>query len=349
MLLRGTLPPTTTVEAPSDVGVVRRLAASAARAQGFDAIRESQLGLVATEMATNLVKHACGGAIRTILCRQQGVGGVILLSTDSGPGMADVRGNMVDGFSTAGTLGAGLGTIARASDLVDLYSALGRGTVLMSESWALPRPAAPPPAFRFGAIADAYPGEHVTGDAWIVEQSAGDVAKVMVVDGLGHGSQAERAAGEAVASFRRHTSAPVESIAAAIHADLRSTCGAALAVVSIDRRARLLRCCGVGNIAGRVFGGTTSSTLVSRFGIAGHQVRKLQAFELDWTADSLLVLHSDGVSARWELDAGGLRRHHPLVVAAIVMQDAGRRRDDATVLVIGENPDAVVGARGPSW
>jgi hypothetical protein len=45
-------------------------------------------------------------------------------------------------------------------------------------------------------------------------------------------------------------------------------------------------------------------------------------------------MHSDGVSAHWTLDAyPGLRQHDPLTIAAVLLRDFSRGRDDATVVV----------------
>ena len=49
--------------------------------------------------------------------------GVELLALDKGPGIADVARCLVDGFSTAGSPGTGLGAVARISDqLRDLFA-----------------------------------------------------------------------------------------------------------------------------------------------------------------------------------------------------------------------------------
>ena len=48
-----------------------------------------------------------------------------------------------------------------------------------------------------------------------------------------------------------------------------------------------------------------------------------------------VVLHTDGVTDRWDLAAyPGLVTHQPVVVAATLLRDAGVRRDDAGVLVV---------------
>jgi serine/threonine protein phosphatase PrpC len=64
-------------------------------------------------------------------------------------------------------------------------------------------------------------------------------------------------------------------------------------------------------------------------------MRKAQQLAYDWPERALLIMHSDGVSNRWSLDAHeGLIGRHPAVVAAVLLRDFGRGRDDATVLVV---------------
>jgi hypothetical protein len=49
----------------------------------------------------------------------------------------------------------------------------------------------------------------------------------------------------------------------------------------------------------------------------------------------VLILHSDGLSARWDLDDyAGLRRRHPALIAGVLFRDHRRLRDDASVVVV---------------
>jgi hypothetical protein len=61
------------------------------------------------------------------------------------------------------------------------------------------------------------------------------------------------------------------------------------------------------------------------------------AQQLEYSVDpgALLVMHSDGLSARWDLRRHpGLMRAHPALIAAALYRDHGRNNDDATVVVI---------------
>lgn len=328
------LPVGIAVEAEPDVADVRRLAAAAARAQGFSQAQEGRASIVATEIATNLVKYARSGRILVRLVEWDGLAGVELLATDEGPGMHDAPLRMADGYSTGGTLGGGLGAMARLSDLFDLYSVPERGTVVMARLWAGTPPGPSDRQFLVGPVAEAVAGEAVSGDAWAVEQRGTRIV-ALVADGLGHGHAAATASVAAVAAFRHHHREPPETIVAEIHTALRNTRGAAVAVAEIDRAAGRIRYCGVGNITARLLAAGRHSHLMSHYGVAGHQAPRIRAVDAAWPDGALLVMHSDGLSTKWDLAAyPGIERHHPLLAAATVMRDAVRRTDDATVLAL---------------
>lgn len=56
-----------------------------------------------------------------------------------------------------------------------------------------------------------------------------------------------------------------------------------------------------------------------------------------WDAESVLVLHSDGISSRWSLEQyPGLRDCHPALIAGVLHRDFRKGHDDSTVVVIRE-------------
>ncbi|MDI5943624.1 SpoIIE family protein phosphatase, partial [Micromonospora sp. DH15] len=120
-----------------------------------------------------------------------------------------------------------------------------------------------------------------------------------------------------------------------LHRAMTHTRGAALAVAELDGQAHLLRYAGLGNIAAAVLAeGERRRGLVSLPGIAGHQRPVVREYEYAFPAGASLVMHSDGVADRWQLDDyPSLAGRAPLVLAATVLRDAGVRRDDACVLV----------------
>jgi hypothetical protein len=236
-----------------------------------------------------------------------------------------------DGNSTTGTLGIGLGGIARQSGWTDLHSVPGKGTVLAAQVWLGDPPS--PPTWASG-LTRPLTGETVSGDAFAVREDDGRRI-LLVCDGLGHGGLAAAAALEAVRAFADAPVAPPDVLVETLHRRLSHTRGAAVAVAELDPDAGVVRYAGLGNIAGTVFGPDGKRRgMVSLPGIAGHQRRQIRAYEYPLEPDSTVLMHSDGVVDRWTpADYPGLLSHAPVVIAATVLRDAGTRRDDAGVLV----------------
>ena len=317
------------VEEPSRVGEVRRAVLARAAQLGFDEHEAGRAALLATEAGTNLVKHAGGGVI--LLATDDETGALDLLVLDRGPGLADPALAFTDGLSTTRTAGLGLGSLRRLASAFDMHSAAGHGTALLLRV-APRRPGALPP-MRVGIVAVAMPQEDVCGDLVTVHQEL-DRTICILADGLGHGVAARDAARAAVEGALGRVRAEPADIVRSAHDAARHTRGAALLVVEIDRARGVLRACGVGNIAGRVVAGAQPVHLVSTNGIVGVQLSKVQQYQYPWSETAVLVMHSDGLAQRWELDAyGGWRQRHPRLVAGLLYRDHRRGRDDVAVLV----------------
>jgi serine phosphatase RsbU (regulator of sigma subunit) len=183
-----------------------------------------------------------------------------------------------------------------------------------------------------GAICKPMAGEMRCGDGWGCELLA-DRCILVLVDGLGHGTGAAAAAELAVASVRQHRAKAPAAIVENAHNALRATRGAALAVAEVDLAQRTLRYCGVGNISATIITGDNLRHLVSYNGTAGHEARKIVEFSYPWSANALLIMHSDGLMTRWNLQAyPGLLQRHPSLIAGVLYRDFVRGRDDVTVL-----------------
>ncbi len=316
----------------SRIGEARRLAVSVGARAGLSPAESSDLGIVATEIASNAVLHAGGGELVLRLLGAPGAGGLELLCIDRGPGMADVAASSRDGHSTGGTMGTGLGAARRIAHQFDIHSVAGLGTIVLVRMWAGGGRRVPSAA-RVGGICLPVEGESRCGDAWGCV-SAGGRFMVAMADGLGHGAGAAEASAEAIRLFEACAALPAVEIVERIHAGLRSTRGAAVAVAEIDAAASRLTYVGLGNIAARIQAGGDPRSLVSHHGIAGHQARTLRAFEYPWPGEAVLIMHSDGITAHWKAESWpGLLQRDPALLAAAVYRDAKRPRDDSAVVV----------------
>jgi hypothetical protein len=124
-----------------------------------------------------------------------------------------------------------------------------------------------------------------------------------------------------------------------IHRALAPTRGAAVAIARVDVALRLVRFVGVGNIAAALYSQGTVRRMVSHNGTAGHIAPRIREFTYPWSADATVILHSDGLSAKWDLDAyPGLAASHPSLIAGVLFRDHRRGRDDAAIVVMRAAP-----------
>ncbi|MFF6783572.1 SpoIIE family protein phosphatase [Streptomyces sp. NPDC012510] len=332
-----------------------RVAAEAAAARaGLDESRAAGCALVATELATNLLKHAGGGLIllevvaRPTPGRADGAAPMVqIVAIDHGPGVHDVSGALRDGFSTTSSLGAGLGTCRRIADDFDLHSTVGRGTIALARIGARrgrrTPDRSPAPPVRAGGVNIPFAGAEFSGDAWAWVR-AEDLTTLMLADGLGHGLAAARASSAAVEQLCRAPELPPAQLLRRLEGALRDTRGAAVAVAQLDVAAGRLLFSGIGNIGARLRTGASWQPLLSRPGIVGaHRAAHLPQHEVAWQDDCLLVLHSDGLPSRW---SPGPAAHSPTldpaVIAAVIVRDASSParpvRDDTTVAVLSPSP-----------
>jgi anti-sigma regulatory factor (Ser/Thr protein kinase) len=288
--------------------------------------------IIINELTTNILKHAREG----LLFIHGGGESLDICAVDRGPGTADVNAWMRDGFSSAGTAGTGLGAVRRLASQFDIHSAPGRGTTVFARLTAA-RMDGSPQRIRAGAAWRPMSLDDVCGDACAVFE-AGEEIVCVVADGLGHGVAAAEASRTAVVAASQATTLEPARVLERMHAALKPTRGAAVAVARIHPRERELQFAGIGNISASIKHQGDSKSLVSASGIVGHQVRAYQEFRYEWRPGAMLVMHSDGLSSRWTFDpSGGLAMRHPAIIAATLERDFARERDDRCVLVVRED------------
>lgn len=315
-------------------GEARRAVQIFAEDLKLDETRCGQIALATTELATNVVKHAGRGHVLVQRVQRNGDVGVRLTGVDKGPGIADVNWALSDGNSTAGSMGTGLGAIRRISDAFEIYSKPGSGTVVVAEFWERKKPGnTHQEALEVAVVSEPIRGEEVCGDGWGVRDVAGDIL-LMVVDGLGHGVLAAEAARQAEQILAESKESSPLRIINDTHLALRATRGAAEAIAKIDTQRGLLNFVGVGNICASIVTPDSSRGLASHNGTLGGTVERLQEFTVPWNKNSILIMHSDGLTKRWDLQQyAGIWNQRASIIAALLHRDFNRNRDDVTVLV----------------
>jgi len=324
----------------SQLGEIRRFVNNLTREIGFNEVEMGRAAIVVTEAATNLLKHGKGGEllVRPIYREAGQRAGLEIMALDKGPGIFNLEQAFVDGYSTAGSLGTGLGAIARLVSNFDIYSHPKLGTALLANLRLKveTETADVVTDFETGAVCLPKPGETECGDAWAAYPNA-DGFQVMVVDGLGHGPLAAETAQTAMKVFREQPLLEPGALIQACHLAMPQTRGAALAVARINKREAKVTFAGIGNIAGYVWSANGQRNMVSHNGIVGHQIHRVQEFTYPWAADDLLVMTSDGINTHFKPEAyPGLARHQPDLIAGVLYRDFRRERDDTTAVVARE-------------
>ncbi|MBF9255437.1 SpoIIE family protein phosphatase [Pontibacter sp. 172403-2] len=311
---------------------------------GLSKNQVGKVNIIVSEMVSNLVKYTPNGGELLARCLEAEPGGLEIICLDSGPGMHDPQRMLLDGVSTAGTAGEGLGAIKRQSDMFDLYSQPGNGTVILSRVYKNGGQAADAnhtSCFEVGAVAVPMANQELSGDGWAVLDEKHN-CYVIVLDGLGHGPKAHEASQQAVQVFARSLQHDPAAILRQVHEGLRHTRGAVGLVACIDSSKQHINLCGIGNIAGKVFTAddgpliTVSKSVLSYNGTLGHNIpARLHTQALEWNNAKLLVLHSDGLKSRWAMSIyPNLHRHNPTTIAAVLYRDHSRQTDDALVVVV---------------
>lgn len=317
----------------SDIAAARRAGQRMAAAIGMDETHGGKLALLISEAATNILKHAGEGRIFLSEARRGDARGIDVVALDRGPGIGNLVHALRDGVSSVGTAGTGLGAMRRLADEFDAYAPRDKGAAFFMRLWNGPGPQTRSP-LAVGAVCIPIAGEEENGDAWAVAPLRNGVA-LMSVDGLGHGPDAALAASAAIATLAARPALAPGAQIDACHHTMRATRGAAMAVAQIDFGVDQIRFAGIGNISACIIDGEVRKQMVSHNGIVGHNLRKVQEFVHPCPPGALIVLHSDGIGTGWDL-AGypGLASCNPALVAAVLLRDFGRARDDASVLVM---------------
>ena len=186
---------------------------------------------------------------------------------------------------------------------------------------------------RFGIVYRPKSGHNISGDAYLIKEGE-KTTLVCLVDGLGSGKAAAEAAQAAIRCVEVSSTLPLSDIMAKCHQALRGTRGAVMALLRVSFAESTITFVGVGNIGIRVRS-TALIKPISRNGIVGYRLPRLQEFTYPYTPGDLFVLHTDGISGRFTLD-GALwteGAQDVQTLADAIAQNFGKENDDVTVLV----------------
>jgi serine/threonine-protein kinase RsbT len=102
---------------------------------GMSLLNQTKLITAASELVRNMLKYANGGVVLIEVVTKGRDNGVRLTFKDNGPGIADIKLAMKDGFSTGKSLGVGLPGARRLVNEFDIKSIVGEGTTVTIIKW----------------------------------------------------------------------------------------------------------------------------------------------------------------------------------------------------------------------
>lgn len=190
-------------------------------------------------------------------------------------------------------------------------------------------------AFEWGAATLPLAGERECGDQYVVE-TFDQGGMVALIDALGHGPEAARAADAAAQALAGNPREDPVTLMQRCHAALRGTRGAAISIGVVDAIRRTLTWVGVGNVEGTLISADPHAApqvreLFMYGGVVGDRLPPLSASVLPTAPGDTLILTTDGVgNFRQGLRPDGAQ---PRELASRILDRFAKRTDDAAVVV----------------
>jgi serine/threonine-protein kinase RsbT len=123
------------INSDQDIVSARQKGRGMANELGFSSGDATLIATAISELARNIVSYAGKGQIILKVVNGLNRQGIAVIASDDGPGIADIRQALRDGFSTSGSLGLGLPGVRRLMDEFDITSQPGRGTIVAVKKW----------------------------------------------------------------------------------------------------------------------------------------------------------------------------------------------------------------------
>ncbi|WP_144513679.1 anti-sigma regulatory factor [Bacillus sp. FJAT-22090] len=118
-----------------DIVAARQLGRNEAKDVGFGTVDQARITTAISELARNIYLYAGKGNIEIKQIAEGNLKGLLVIASDKGPGISDVRKAMEDGYTTSGGLGAGLPGVKRLMDDFKVETILGEGTTISATKW----------------------------------------------------------------------------------------------------------------------------------------------------------------------------------------------------------------------
>jgi len=252
-----------TVHDPAGAAVARHTAGEIALKIGFSAERSAEIKLIASELAYNHVNHVTqNGVIRISSWNGSTIPGLTITSLDRGPGIENIHAALAGRKPDRKGLGAGLISVQRLADRFAVWSAAAT-----DKNCRLPREGNDPVTVITASCRPQHsPGHFIDRNNFAIsvliqpkkaETSCGDnvflqedkrYSRITIVDSPGVKSAAAMTSHIGRELERLALIWPPGQVLETLENTLRSTPGAAVHIMRLDRMAGELQCCCIGNI-----------------------------------------------------------------------------------------------------
>jgi len=188
-------------------------------------------------------------------------------------------------------------------------------------------------SITWGAVCRAKQGQSISGDVYVVREYAEGQVLISIIDGLGGGIEAERAARLAAQLLEQYPDSPLQDLIRRSHAALHSTRGAVIGILRLEQASSHATYVGVGNIGVQVYSRQPIKP-ISKNGILGFRLPTLLELRYVYDPGDIFVLYSDGVSSSFAQDSKIDIKQSPQRMAEQILETYGKHIDDATVVAV---------------
>jgi anti-sigma regulatory factor (Ser/Thr protein kinase) len=296
---------------------------------GIKSQQTANLVLAVSEIATNALRY-CGSAQVTIR-HTANKKGMEIVVTDKGPGIADVDKAMVDGFSTFSdaSLGLGLGAAKRCVDELSINTS-SQGTSITLRAYLSGHYS----KVDIGVASYPKVGETLNGDRYLIKEYEGDKLLLCVIDGVGHGQKAYKAASLVSSVVDRDYKKSIDHIILSAHKMLSGSSEQYSAELAIARITETdIEYGALGSPVGFIYSDPKCSLKINngRIGISLPSEIYIDSFPRP--DKFILALQSDGISKRYFLaDFSSISSAQ--IIAETIFNQYATSADDATIVVM---------------
>ncbi|SJL83037.1 ATP-binding protein [Vibrio palustris] len=317
------------IDKPEDAYHVAQQARHLAHDIGFSEFDIGMITIAVAEIATNVVRYALPGIayIKTIENHQ----GIEVVIEDYGPGISNLEQAMVDGFSTycEPSIGKGLGSAKRCVEEFVVNKTSEAGTMITLRHFL------PIIEHKIDKMGMSFPtlGQHYNGDRYLIMSYQATKLLACVIDGVGKGVDASKAADCALEIVRANYNQDLDIIVKYCHEALKTHESKHPVQMGLLRiLPKVIEFCGIGDIGIKIQAVKRNSFPVQDGSIGMILPKKIHVHTIERSADTTIFLHTDGVSlpenTRLNTDTGFER------ACCLLYEQTATPDDDATLIVI---------------